>query len=142
MGYKLLIKIFLLSILTVEAVFALTDIERIDKLVKDIKKERIGLSKTDAKKAKNPFVKAVQKRQELKHVKKYKKRKYNKRLSLKAIVNNRAKINYKWYSHNSTINGYKIIKISNDYVVLKRGNRTIYLYLKNKKNKNIKFSSN
>jgi len=141
MGHKLLIKTFILSIVIVEMLFASTDIEMIDKLVKDIKKERIGLSKADAKSAKNPFVKAIKMRQNSKPVKKYKKKKYNKRFSLNAIVNNKAKINYKWYSINSTLNGYKVIKIENNYVVLKRGNRTIYLYLKYPKNKNIKFSS-
>ena len=139
MGYKLLIKTFLFMIVIVEILSASTDIEKINKLVKNIKKERIGLSADEVKSAKNPFVKSVKNSKNRKYVKIYKKKRP--KLFLNAIINNRAKINHKWYDINSKIDGYKLIKICNNYVILKRANKTVYLYLKFPKNKKIKFSS-
>lgn len=141
MGHKLLMKTFILSIVIVEILFAATDIKIIDELVKDIKKERTGLSKIDANNTIDPFVKVQKIKEKSKPIKKYKKEKRpNRSFFLSAIVNEKVKINSKWYNINSNINGYRIIKIGDKYVVLKRGKRTIYLYLKYSKNKNIKFS--
>jgi len=130
-----------LSIVIAKTVLGSSEIENINKLVKDIKKERIGLSKADTNSAKNPFVKAVKKIQDNKPMKVYRRKKYSKKFSLNAIVNKKAKVNNRWYSINSTVYGYKIIKIKDNYVVLEKGNTEIYLYLKEQKNRKIKFSS-
>lgn len=58
-------------------------------------------------------------------------------LNLEAIFENRVKISSKWYQKNDIINGYKIIKISPDVVILRENGNEIRLKIK-KENENVK----
>jgi len=52
-------------------------------------------------------------------------------LKIYAIFQNRVNINGKWFKVGDTINGYKIVKITNNYVYLKRNNKTLKLSITN-----------
>lgn len=136
MGYKLLIFLFFIFF---NLVYASKDVDIIDKLVKDIKKERTGLSKHDIENAIDPFGSFVKKKKE-KIVKRYSKKVSKKKFFLSAIVNKKAKINGRWFNLNSYVSGYKIVEIKDRSVMLRKGNRDIYLYLNNLKNKKFKLS--
>ncbi len=62
-------------------------------------------------------------------------------LKLHGIINNRVKINKKWYKLNSYIYGYKLIKIKSISVILKLKRKKIELFLR-KKNDKIKITKN
>ncbi len=47
--------------------------------------------------------------------------KSKKKIKLSAILNNQAYISDKWYKKGSYVHGYKITKISKDYILIKRG---------------------
>jgi len=57
---------------------------------------------------------------------------------LTAIINDRVKINNRWYILNSKINGYKITKVGDNYVLLARNNKQVRVFLKRPKSKKIK----
>ncbi|MGP1484770.1 MAG: hypothetical protein ACTTJC_01515 [Campylobacter sp.] len=63
--------------------------------------------------------------------------KENEPFILQAIFENRAKISSKWYQKNDSINGYKIIKITQKEVILKENNTELKLQIK-KENNNVK----
>jgi len=121
MGYELLVKTIILLALTVKIVFASTDTKTIDKLIKEIKKERIGLSE---KSIKNPFEShtknSLKKEQRGSIAKKVKSKKRDFRLN--AIINNRVKIDNKWYKIDSKIDNYNITILPNQCIELKDGN--------------------
>jgi len=135
MGYKLLIKAFILSIITVKTVYASRDFELIDKLVREIKKERTGLNEKELKNIKNPFVcyiKNSSKKEKKSFLVKSSQIK-NRDFRLNAIINNKAKINNKWYKIGSNIDNYKIVLLNNQCIKLKNGNDIIKICIKNRK---------
>jgi hypothetical protein len=143
MGNQLLKKSMGIILLTVSMLHAkeLT-IDDINKLVNDIKQERIGLMPEEIKQAKDPFkyFKTI-KRGPHRVVKKHSKPQstHHRHYHLMAILNDRAKINHKWYRLHSRVDGgYIVSKIGKNYVELSQKNRHIRLFLKQRKNKNIK----
>ncbi len=136
MGNKLLIKAGIL-IFTATAILA-TDItiNDIDKLVNDIKQERVGLKEKDILSAKDPFIYPGGKTRHIFYSAKSRKKRY--RFVLSAIVNDHVKINRRWYSLNSKINGFRVSEVGRDYVLLSRNNERIRIYLKRPKSKKIK----
>lgn len=127
-----------MALLLTSAVFlhAEITINDIDKLVNDIKQERIGLKKSDIVSAKDPFIYPEGKAGiPLKTGKKSTKRI---RFTLTAIINDRVKLNNKWYSLNSKIYGYKITKIEGNSVLLAKNSKHVRVYLKRPKSKKIK----
>jgi hypothetical protein len=110
-------------------------INDIDKLVNDIKQERIGLTAKEIESAKDPFIYLGGKYSRVLGTGK-KKRRY--KFTLTAIINDRVKLNRKWYALGSTINGYKISKVGKNYVLLTRNNEKVRVFMKHKKSKKIK----
>ncbi len=51
----------------------------------------------------------------------------NLNLKIYAVFNNKININNKWYKIGDEINGYKILKITDDYVILKKENQIVKL---------------
>ena len=134
MGHKILIKAFILSILTVQMLFASTDIEIIDKLIKEIKKKRIGLSEKDIKNPFESYIKNSSKKEQRSSIaKKVQTTKIEFRLN--AIINNKAKINNKWYKIGSSIDNYKITVQNNQCIELQNSNNRIEVCIKKKKNR-------
>lgn len=117
----------------------------VDKKINEIKPKRDGLDNKILSKLKNPFivVKDTSKgiKRTIKSSKSTKKTVRQKstrksRLKLQMILNSSALINGKWLKENDVINGYKLTKIKNTYVVLKRKKRKIDLFI-TKKNKKL-----
>jgi len=134
MGHKLLMKAFILSILTVQMLFASTDIEIIDELIKEIKKKRIGLSEKDIKNPFESYIKNSSKKEQRSSIaKKVQTTKIEFRLN--AIINNKAKINNKWYKIGSSIDNYKITVQNNQCIELQNSNNRIEVCIKKKKNR-------
>ena len=63
------------------------------------------------------------------------------KISLKGIMNSKAYINNKWFGLNDEIEGYKVISITPNRVLLKREDRTKELFLKSKKDSFIKIEA-
>lgn len=136
MGNQLLIKSVGAALLTTVAFSAEITINDIDKLVNDIKEERIGLKQKEIVMAKDPFVYLHGKYVKPQHGKKTKKKRYH--FSLTAIFNDRVKINNRWYKMNTTVKGYKITEIGENFVVLSRNDNQLRVFLKRPKSKKIK----
>ncbi|WP_201353103.1 hypothetical protein [Hydrogenimonas urashimensis] len=130
-----MIKSTAVALLTATVLNAEITINDIDKLVNDIKEERIGLEKKEVATAKDPFIYPGGRYIMSKNVKKRKKRYH---FNLTAIINDRVKINRKWYGLNAKVNGYKISKIGEDNVLLVRNNKQVRVFLKRPKSKKIK----
>ncbi len=139
MGNKLLGSIVLLAIPFL--LFATNKYPDIDRLVEQVKTKRIGLGKEEIQKLKNPF---IDERKLQKIVKKYsasrKKKKKELHLHLYSILNERVKINGKWYKKGSKVFGYRIVKIDvqNRRVVLVNAKRKLILFLYKRKKRRIK----
>jgi hypothetical protein len=63
------------------------------------------------------------------------------KISLKGIMNSKAYINNAWVGLNDEVEGYKIVSITSNSVLLKREDRTKELFLKNKKDSFIKIEA-
>ncbi|WP_286337206.1 hypothetical protein [Hydrogenimonas cancrithermarum] len=111
-------------------------INDIDKLVNDIKQERVGLTDKEIVNAKDPFIYPNGKYAKALHGNRSKKRRY--RFVLTAIVNNHVKINRRWYSLNSKVNGFTVSKVGKNYVLLTRNGERTRVFLKRQKSKKIK----
>jgi len=57
-------------------------------------------------------------------------KKYETDLKLYAIFNNKVNINSRWYNKGDFVNGYKIVKILDDKVLLKKNSRIKILKIK------------
>ncbi len=136
MGNQLLIKTAALALATTALLHGDITINDIDKLVNDIKQERIGLKEKEILTAKDPFIYPNGKMGRVLRTSEVKKRRY--RFVLSAIVNDRVKINRKWYSLNSKIHGYRVSRVGRDHVLLTRNNERIRVFLKRAKSKKIK----
>ncbi len=136
MGNQLLMKSAGIALFAATMLHAEITINDIDKLVSDIKQERIGLMKKEIETAKDPFIYLNGKYSKVLSGNRAKKRHY--RFVLSAIINDRVKINRKWYGLNSKINGFTVRKVGRNYVLLTRNNEKIRLFLKHRKSKKIK----
>ena len=63
------------------------------------------------------------------------------KISLKGIMNSKAYINDAWVGLNDEVEGYKVVSITPNSVLLKREDRTKELFLKNKKDSFIKIEA-
>jgi len=120
MGYKALIFIIF-------GVVTWADYSHIDKLIEQIKLKREGLH---LKVIKDPFIeeKKVKKLVKIPKIKKAKKI----RLTLQAILNDRVKINRRWYRLGLYVRNYKVVRIGDNFVLL-QGKNTLKLFLRNRK---------
>lgn len=143
MGNQLLKKLLLTLMVSGGTMLcAETTIKEIDRLVQDIKEERVGLTPQQIKTAKDPFIYFG--------VKGFKgfvptarpttvkvgKRRYH--FILSAIVNDRVKINRHWYRVGDKIYGFKIVRVANGSVYLQRGRESIRIFMHRRPNKKIK----
>lgn len=138
MGHKLLKFSFLLFCLLTFS-YANSDLNKIDSIIEKIKIKRVGLQKKQIYSLKDPFFYDKKTVLKIKH-KKYKKNAYRTYYRLQAIINNRAKINRKWYKIGNKIGGYKLYEICSNCVKLKKRGKTLTLYLYKTKNRHIKIS--
>ena len=136
MGNQLLMKSAGIALFAATMLHAEITINDIDKLVSDIKQERIGLTKDAIAKAKDPFIYLNGKYSKVLRGNRTRKRHY--RFVLTAIVNDHIKINRRWYGLHSKINGFTISKVGRNYVLLSRNDEKIRLFLKQRKSKKIK----
>ncbi len=97
------------TLLALTALHAEITINDIDKLVNDIKEERIGLKSDEVRSAKDPFI--YSRRKFVKPVQTVQTGKKSYRFILTAIINDRVKINNRWYGLHSKIHGYTITKV-------------------------------
>ncbi len=125
-----------MAVLAATLSYADVTINDIDRLVNDIKQERLGLSAKEIRNAKDPFIYLNGKYSKVLHKPKAKKKRY--RFVLSAIINDRVKINRRWYALHSKVYGYTISKVGKDYVLLTRNNERIRVFMKRKKSKKIK----
>lgn len=143
MGNQLLKKLLLaLMVSGGTMLWADTTIKQIDRLVQDIKEERVGLTPQQIESAKDPFVyfgakssKGFVPTARPTTVKVGKKR-Y--RFTLTAIVNDRVKINRRWYRVGEKIYGFKIVRVANGSVYLQKGHESIRIFMHRRPNKKIK----
>ena len=136
MGNKLLIKSSVIIFSTAALLSAEITINDIDKLVNDIKQERIGLKDSEIRSAKDPFIYTGGKIGRI--ISSYKTVKRHYRFVLSAVINDRVKINGRWYKLNSKVNGFRISRVGKDHVLLTRKNERIRVFLKRSKSKKIK----
>jgi len=115
-----------------------TNIEKCDMVFKNIAKKRVGPSDEELSKVPSPFV-----NEKLLRIIRDENVTKKKRLVLHlyGIMNNRAKINKKWYKLMSKVYGYRLVKINDLSVVLKNKKKKIELFLR-KKNDKINISKN
>ena len=124
------------ALLAVTALHAEITINDIDKLVTDIKEERVGLRIDEIQNAKDPFI--YPRGKFVKPVQNVQTGKKRYRFVLTAIINDRVKINNRWYGLNSKVNGYKITKVGENYAQLVYKNKQVRVFLKRPKSKKIK----
>jgi len=144
MGDQLLKKLAILFIATITILYAHTTVEEISQLVHKIKEERIGLRPAEIANAKDPFLyfKTRQIKIRKSIVKKnifFTKHRKRREFVLSAILNDKAKINGKWYTLNDKIGRFKLARIGENFIVLRDKNNNLRLFLRHKKNRHIKF---
>ncbi|NPA63746.1 MAG: hypothetical protein GXO16_02105 [Epsilonproteobacteria bacterium] len=105
----------------------------IDRLIEKVKEPRPGLPKEVIRKLKNPFVSEKKIEKIVKIVKKKPKKRLT--LQLTSIFGKRARINGRWYKVGDVVAGYRLVHIGNNYVVLKKGQKTLRLFLSKKRSK-------
>ncbi len=108
---------------------------RIDQMVEQIQGKRQSKVKVDFEKVVSPFVTVVQEENSTKSVIKMMAQQVNFKLS--AIINDTAKINGQWVKVGESIQGYSVEKVEENHVVLKKGDRTVELFLPNPKKNNL-----
>ena len=136
--YSMNISIFLLlssSYLFSSPLVLGNDTKEYDNIFEKISETRVGIKNKEIEKIKNPFI--VIYKQSADSNKTKKKIVY----VLDAIFNNKAMINGKWYKRYSKIGTYKLIKIKKSSILLRNTNKTKELFIRNKNESEIKFSS-
>ena len=116
-----------------EADYNTLNIQKYDMIFEKIGKKRVGLSNGEIDKLKSPFV--TQNILKIIKNKNIIKPKHRHILRLYGILNNKVKINKKWYTIGSKIDGYRLIEVKNSSVVLKRKRKKIELFLRKKNDK-------
>jgi hypothetical protein len=136
MGGKSLMKncificFFLLSFVSAQDV----EIKNIDEKISKIDSPRSGITIDTLNNTKSPFfaedivVDGVSVQQVEK-------------ISLKGIMNSKAYINNAWVGINDEVDGYKVVSMTQNSVLLQREDRTKELFLKNKKDSFIKIEA-
>ena len=127
MGNKFIV--FLLPL----ALIASSKYPDIDQLIEKVKVTRVGLKQEQIKALKNPFV-SQKKLVKIIKVEKIKKEKKRQKLVLRlsSILNDRARINGRWYKRGSKIGPYRIVQIGDESVLLRSKKRFLRLFIKRK----------
>ena len=131
MRYFILFSFFLLIIGNAQDV----EIKNIDEKIAKIDAPRVGITLETLNNTKNPFLKeavAIEGAVVLQQVEK---------ISLKGIMNNKAYINDAWVGLNDEVEGYSVVSITPNRVLLKREDRTKELFLRDKKSSFIKIEA-
>jgi len=147
MGDKILKKLllvigmfFAVTYAKVESSSVKTDanIQRYDKIFEQISKQRVGPSDKELSRIPTPFV-----NQNLLRIIKDKNATKPKPIVLKlyGIFDKKVKINKKWYHLKSKVYGYRIVKIKDNSVVLRKKRKKLELFLR-KKNDKIQITKN
>ena len=116
------------------------ELSKFDDIFIQIGKRREGISHTAVNHIKDPFVY----KREIKNIVKTKNGKKviaPKKIVLKllAIINNKVKINGKWYSLHQKVGSYRLVRIEKGAVLLRQGREKIKLFLR-KRDAKIKFT--
>ncbi|MEA1916424.1 MAG: hypothetical protein U9N42_02725 [Campylobacterota bacterium] len=146
-----MIKMLLILIITIS--IQADNLAWVDEQINAIKPNRDGISVKGIDKTRSPFIfiqkdksvkkgsnqKAIYKTVKNKDGKVIKKRVLvKKEMKLKAIINYNALIDKTWVKVDDIFKGYRVIKIDDSFVVLKKGSKTKKLSIKKSSNK-IKF---
>ncbi|WP_281950834.1 hypothetical protein [Nitrosophilus kaiyonis] len=131
MGNKLLISI-LIIFFGFSSLYANEELKKIDSLIAKIKVKRVGIDSKNIKKLKDPFY--YEKKYKVERIKKLK-RKYKHYYRLYAILNDKAKINRRWYKIGSKVGIYRLYKICDNCVKLRKGNKVLTLFIPRKSRK-------
>ena len=138
MGDQLLKRIVWISIVMMATLgWGQDTLGRIDRLVDQIKSPRKGLARGQISKASDPFVYIKKGQKPIVSVTPPKKRKD--RHVLQAIINDRVKIDGRWYREGEKMGPYIITKITGNSVLLTNSRKRIRLTIPKKHNKKIKF---
>jgi len=149
MGHQLLTKLFATLLLVSMAANAAETIRQIEKLVHEIKQKRTGLDAGSIRSAKDPFyhtqTRVTASTPKITLPKKVvfkthsgKKEVYH--FDLKAIINNRIKLNGQWYGLHDTVHGFSIEEIGEDDILLRKKREQIRIFLDKKRNNKIKLN--
>ncbi len=112
------------------------DTKEYDKIFEQISQTRVGIDSKEINKIKNPFV-VIYKKQLDKNGTKKRKIVYK----LEAIFDKKAMINGKWYKKYSKIGAYKLVKVRQNSVLLRRAGTSKELYIRNRNGSKFQFSS-
>jgi hypothetical protein len=104
-------------------------------MVAQIQGKRVSKVNVDFRKVASPFAFMVKKDINATPVLKMPERQVT--LSLSAIINERARINGEWVRVGETVDGYRIESVEENRVVLKKGDRTVELFLPNPERNNL-----
>ena len=135
MGHQLLRIKVLAFIVISTALYAQTPVEKIDLLIGKIKEPRHGLSKSEIATSFDPFVYI---KEDKKIVIKKPQPKPKKRFVLTAVINNRVKLNGKWYGTGDIVEGYKIVEVQPNTVKLSHNGTITTVTMPKSGNKHIK----
>jgi len=122
---------FILAILPAY-IFADLSIEQMNAMVSKIKSKRAGLDIKDDNSFVSPFV-ILKKEQNTTKAKFEQPKVKSVAFNLGAIINNKAFVNNSWVAKGDTMNGYKIVEVDDNSVVLKRDAHEVKLFLKKSK---------
>ena len=122
---------FILAILPAY-IFADLSIEQMNAMVSKIKSKRAGLDIKDDNSFVSPFV-ILKKEQNTTKAKFEQPKVKSVAFNLGAIINNKAFVNKSWVAKGDTMNGYKIVEVNDNSVVLKRDTHEVKLFLKKSK---------
>jgi len=128
-------RVFMATALIAMPLLAELSVDRIDQMVEQIQGKRQSKVKVDFEKVVSPFVTVVHEHNSTKSVIKMMAQQVNFKLS--AIINDMAKINGRWVKTGESIQGYRVEKVEENHVVLKKADRTVELFLPNPKNNNL-----
>lgn len=131
MGNKLLITLFLIFF-GISSLYSNEELKKIDSLIEKIKVKRVGIDSKKIKKLKDPFF--YEKEYKAERIKKLK-RKYKRYYRLYAILNDKAKINRRWYKIGSKVGAYRLTDICDNCVKLKKGRKVLTLFIPRKSRK-------
>ncbi len=111
------------------------DIQKYDMLFQNIDKQRVGMKDSVLNRVRSPFVS-----KRILHILKDKNAtisstKKRDVFRLYGIINNRVKIGRRWYKIGSKAFGYRVYKIKNSSVILKRKRKKIELFLRKRDGK-------
>jgi len=115
----------------------------IDRLIERVKVKRVGLSKEEIARLKNPFINKKKLRKVLKKHKTVRRKKKRFRASLQSIFNNRAKINGRWRRIGDRVGPYRLSSIDalRGFVILRKGRKELRLFLPKRKTSKLKLIS-